>query len=327
MRRALFILPILLCGPALAQTPIASNSGNAQPIEITATKSVEWLRNNNQYVARENVVASQGGFTIKSSLLTADYKEGEKSSMQIWQMTAQDNVTILSDGNTATGDKAVYNVETGLATLTGNNLKLVSPDQTVTARDRMEYHSVSRQAKAIGNAKVVRGTDTLAANMITATFIDKEAAPSKPQQNSAGPMGGGNVEKIEAEGNVVITTPTEILRGSRGIYHAATNTAELIGNVKIERGQNILEGERAEVNLTTNVSKMFGSTKTNGGDGRVRGIFYPGSDKPANQGAQQAPKKPANPPISAPSSALPLDTVPSAPVPSAPAAPASPEMF
>lgn len=292
---------LFLCYPAMAQS---SNSG--QPIEITATKSVEWLRNDKQYVARENVEAKQGTVTIKSNLMVADYKEGDKSSMQIWQLTAEDDVTIISDGNTATGEKAVYNVDTGVSTLTGGDLKIVSPDQTVTAKERMEYHSATRQAKAIGSAKVVRGQDVLAANVITATFKDKQAGA---QQTSSGPLGGGNVEKIEADGNVVITTPTEKLYGNKGVYKADTNTAELFGDVKIERGQNVLEGDRAEVNLTTNVSKMFGSEQSGG---RVRGVFFPGSDKGGS-----APKTPATP---APSAA-PLAPPAQAPVTSAPAAP------
>lgn len=302
----LFLMPLLFCAPAMAQT---SNSG--QPIEITATKSVEWLRNDKQYVARENVEAKQGTVTIKSNLMIADYKEGDKSSMQIWQLTASDNVTIISDGNTATGDKAVYNVDTGISTLTGGDLKIVSPDQTVTAKERMEYHATTRQAKAIGSAKVIRaGGDTLSANTITATFKDK-AASATPAATSTGPMGGGNVDKIEADGNVVIVTPSEKLYGNRGIYKADTNTAELFGKVKIERGQNVLEGDRAEVNLTTNVSKMFGSEKSGG---RVRGVFFPGNDK-----AGAAPKTPATPAPSAP-------LAPPAPAPVT-SAPATPDMF
>ena len=262
----------LLAAPAMAQ-----QANSDQPIEITASKTVEWLRNEKQYVARENVVVKQGNMTILSDLLTADYRDGASGSMEIWQITADGNVRIKDDKNTAYGDKGVYDVTQGVAVLTGENLRLISPDQTVTAEDRMEYHSNERMAKAIGNAKVVRAKDTLTADTITAYFKDQPAsaaaATAKPATNA---VGGGSLDRIEADGNVVIKTPTETLRGSKAVYRADTNIAELTGKVKIERGPNVMEGSRAEVNLNTNVSKMFSSGKDGG---RVRGVFFPGSEK------------------------------------------------
>ena len=67
-----------------------------------------------------------------------------------------------------------------------------------------------------------------------------------------------------------------MLTGDRGIYQASTNIAELHDNVKITRGPNVLEGEKAQVNLETNVSKISGGS---GETGRVRGVFYPGSEE------------------------------------------------
>lgn len=271
---------------AAPTTPVPAKANSEQPIEITALKSVEWLRNDKKYIARDDVIIKQGDVTITSDIAVADYREGKTSSMEIYQLTAEGNVTIDNSGNKASGDKAVYDVDSAVATLTGSNLRLVSPDQTVTATERMEYHPNARQAKAVGNAKVVRGQDTLSANTITATFKDKGATTT-----ANAPAGTGNLDRLDAEGNVVIVTPSETLRGQRGVYRADTNTAELTGNVKIERGPNILEGERAEVNLTTNVSKMFGAA---GGDGRVRGVFFPGSEKkPGAQAPSQAPTNPA----------------------------------
>jgi len=300
---------------APAPAPAPANSG--QPIEITATETVEWLRNEKQYVARKDVIVKQGAMEIHSDLLTADYREGAESSMEIWQLTAEGNVKILDETTTAYGDHGVYDVTKGVAVLTGKDLKLVSPDQTVTATERMEYHANDRLAKAIGNATVVRAKDTLKANTLTAYFKDETvAAPAaqtaKPANSPLG--GGGNIDRLEADGNVVIKTPTETIYGSKAVYRADTNTANITGKVRLERGENVLEGNRAEVNLTTNVSKMFGSEKEGG---RVRGVFFPGSDTLTNNKGQDKPAAvPAQPP--APS-------VPAAPAPAPVAAPAVPE--
>lgn len=281
------LLTALLCCAstmAFAQEAAPVKTSSDQPIEITAVKSVEWHRNDKKYIARDNVVIKQGDVTISSDIATADYREGATSSMEIYQLTADGNVTIDNGGNKATGEKAVYDVDKAVATLTGSDLRLTSPDQVVTAKERMEYYPDARQAKAIGNAKVVRAEDTLSANVITATFRDGNA----PSNNTAAT---GNLDRIDAEGNVVIVTPTETLRGNRGVYRAATNTAEITGNVKIERGPNIIEGQRAEVNLTTNISKMFGGEN---GTGRVRGVFFPSSQpKSGEQAPSPAPSNPA----------------------------------
>lgn len=316
MKRLFFLTALLASTAAFAQSPAPSN--NAQPIEITADKSVEWLRNQNQYVARENVIVTQGTMNIHADLLTADYREGAQSSTEIWQLTAEGNVRIADETNTAYGDKGVYDVTQGIAVLTGKDLKLVSPDQTVTATDRMEYHANTREAKAIGNAKVVRPKDTLTANIITAFFKDDAAAPEPAAAKTpASPLGGGsNLDRLEADGNVVIKTPTETLHGQHAIYRADTNTAEITGKVKIERGPNVLEGNRAEVDLDTNISKLFGSEKEGG---RVRGVFFPGSEKKPGEKGNPAPTAPAPAPQPVPEIPAPQSGISPVPPPSEPA--------
>lgn len=258
---SLLLISVPVCTSALAQG-LPSNS--SEPIEITADQSLEWHRNDLQFIARTNAKAQQGAVSVSGETLIADYKSSDESSIDIWQLTAQNNVTIQNEDSTATGDKAVYNVETGIATLTGSNLKLISPDQTITANDKFIYDTTARKASAIGNAKVVRAEDTIEASTIEAIFKEN------------GSSGQQTVETMEAKGNVVITTPAELLSGDYAIYKSASNTAEISGNVKITRGPNVLEGAKAEVDLTTNISKMFGSERT--GE-RVRGVFYPGTAK------------------------------------------------
>lgn len=309
------LLAAALC--ALMPAPsYAQSSNSAQPIEITARKTVEWLRNQKQYVAREDVIVTQGAMTLKSDLLTADYRDGAQSSMEIWQLTAAGHVQIADDANSAYGDNAVYDVIKGVAVLTGTDLRLVSPDQTVTAKDRMEYHANERKALAIGKAKVVRAHDTLSADALTAYFKDG-ASSAQPQQNAAQtiPGAGGGLDRLEAAGNVVIKTPTETLYGSTATYQAASNTATLSGKVRIERGPNILEGSRAEVDLNTNISKLFGGAEDGG---RVRGVFFPGSEK--KEGAKVKPQQPgATVPQQTNSITVPAAPAPAAVVQTAPA--------
>ncbi|NCC20991.1 MAG: ostA-like family protein [Alphaproteobacteria bacterium] len=235
---------------------------SAERIEITADKALEWRRNDRTFIATGQALAKQGETAISADTLTADYRDGPDGNFNIWRMTAEGSVRISNPESTATGARAVYDVDNGIALMTGGDLRLVSPGQIVTARDRFEYHVTNGRLLAIGNALVVRGEDTLKADTVSVKFTDKD--------------GKRTLESVEASGNVRIITPTETLHGDRGIYRAADNIAEIEGNVRIERGQNVLQGSRGQVNLTTNVSRLLGGA-TAGDGGRVRGVFYPGS--------------------------------------------------
>ncbi len=261
-RRAFLALLLVTCTLYLATAHAhAQNPARDQPLEITADHTLEWHRNTQQYIARGNVVAQQGDVTIMADTLTADYHETGAAAFEIYRLTAAGNVRITSQGNTAIGTNAVYDVDSGTAVMTGDNLSLASPDQTVTARDSLEYFVTEGRLTARGNATVIRGEDRMVADTASAVFTEDAT-------------GARRLNSLSAEGNVRIVTPTEVLTGRRGVYTAATNIAAISGDVKITRGPNVLEGERAEVNLTTNVSRMLGDPA---GGGRVRGVFFPNS--------------------------------------------------
>lgn len=241
----------------------AGKSARQEPLEISAQESLEWHRNEKFFKASKDVVAKQGQTVLRAAVMTAEYKESAGKSMDIHTIKADGSVRIETGTNKAYGEHATYDLKKGYAVMTGRGLKMESPEQTVTATDRFEYWVQKGELSAVGNAKAVRAGDTLESERIQAYFT----------QDSKGSRA---LKSLEATGQVVITTETEVLTGERATYDAQTNLAQLIGNVKVRRGPNILEGDRAEVDLKTNISKMFGS-KTNGG--RVKGVFFPGSEK------------------------------------------------
>ena len=92
------------------------------------------------------------------------------------------------------------------------------------------------------------------------------------------------LQRVEGFGNVHVSTPTEIVRGDRGVYNADTGIAMLSENVRITRDQNQLDGDFAEVNLNTGISRLL--TRADGnGKAQVRGMFMPKSDVQAPGGA------------------------------------------
>ncbi len=260
MRNTIFIFCLIFLFSITSV--LAQNPDSNKPLKITADESLEWHRNEKYFKAKKNIRASQGQTTLLSDILTAKYREDKGKAISIHTIQADGNVEIISPESKAYGDKAIYNIDKGYAVMTGNNLRLVSDDQNVTARDKFKYWINQNRLEAIGKAKAVRLGDTLEADKIIAIF----------KKNKQGKQA---LETLEAIGNVIITTPDEVLTGDKAIYKTTTDIAQLQGNVEITRGPNIVNGDKAQVNLKTNVSKIFGNSKQNG---RVRAIFYPNSE-------------------------------------------------
>lgn len=286
---ALTLAMLLGISGASAQTPIQNNSD--APVEIFADSTLEWNRVQKTYTARGNAIARQGKMQVKSDTLTAHYSGGQDASgksagsagglgSSIEKMTANGNVEITSAPYTAFGDKAVYDIASGMATLTGSNLRIETPTESLTAQEKIEFDTAKNRLSAIGNATARRGADSLMSDNLVAHF-------------AGGSDGAMTLQRIVADSAVTVKTARETVTGDSGVYDVTAGKATLRGKVRILQGENWLEGTRAEVDLKTGVSKLFGdaprdaarpSLTINGvatpppapvGDGRVRGVFYP----------------------------------------------------
>lgn len=296
----LALIFVLSSSAASFAADIAATTNDA-PVEIFADKTLEWDRVKKTYTARGNAVARQGTMQVKSSTLTAHYADGDNTAAttggmgaEITKLTADGGVEISSPPYTAHGDVAVYDITTGIATLTGDDLKIETPTENLTAQQRIEFDTTKNRLSAIGDATAVRGTDSLKSDRLDAFFT--EAADGKIA-----------LQRITADNAVTIKTAKETVTGDSGVYNAAAGTATLRGRVRILQGENWLEGTRAEVDLKTGVSKLFADGKpipartsliVDGverppiapvGDGRVRGVFYPKKKAPESA-APEAPK-------------------------------------
>jgi len=244
------------------------------PIEIYADDGIEWQQNSQAYIARGNARAVQGEVTIFGDVLIAYYRKPPQGGTQIWRMDAIGNVRIVSPEQTAYGAKAVYGVDSGVLVMTGKPL-LVTKTDRITARDSLEYWEKRSLAVARGNAIAIRGDKRLRADVLIAYFVKGKNGKSEMQQ-------------INAFDNVLISTPTEIVRAQRGVYNVKTGIVVATGSVKISRGQDQLNGQAAEINLNTGISRMLGSAA-----GRVHGSFQSQSvkGKAARQGTKSMPPR------------------------------------
>ncbi|CAH0148495.1 LptA/OstA family protein [Roseomonas sp. CECT 9278] len=318
---ALAAAMLLLAGGAVAQGIDLSQGG---PVEVTSNDGIEWRQADQVIVARGQARATRGGVTVESDRLIARYRprggagataarapaDGPAGGGEIWRLEAEGNVVITTATDRAEGDRAVYDMDQAVMVLTGQNLRLVNPDNTLTARDSIEYWSARRMAVARGNAVVVTNDGRrVRADTLVAYFAETPATATAPRPQAVtatatagagttampgaapGSQAPSSLDRVEAFGNVEIRTADEVVRGDRGVYSPNTGLARLLANVRITRGDNTLSGQEAIVNMQTGVARLVSAPGA-----RVQGLVVPqqgGQGLPAPgqpQQQQQAPR-------------------------------------
>lgn len=275
-----FLLWSVAAGILFTSTGLAAGLGltspdDHRPLDIEAEQGIEWQQNNQVYIARGNARASRGNATVYADTLIAHYRPAPPDrakpadagaltgSTDIYRVEAEGNVRLTTDTQTVYGDRAVYDLDSATAVVTGKHLKLVTPKDTVTARDSLEWYDNTLIAVARGEAVAVRETKRLAGDVLTAQVVKPADGPSR-------------ISRIDAQGHVLVTTLNEIARGATGVYNVDTGIATLAGGVTITRGDNELRGQYGVVDLNNNVSRLL-SAPPGGGTPRapVQGLIIP----------------------------------------------------
>jgi lipopolysaccharide export system protein LptA len=332
MRRLLLAAALLLPAAAWGQALDLSKGG---PIDVTAQDGMEWRQNEQVVIARGNARAVRGDVTVTADRLIARYRKRagaqtvaatsggpgsnpatDTGSNEIYRLEAEGNVKIFTPTDLAEADKAVYDIDQAVLLLTGKDLKITTPQQVMTARDTMEYWSQKHMAVGRGLAVVTTSdgkrisADTLVGYTRNTDPVPGAGAGQGPKPAAAPPAPGkgdptatsGKLERVEGFGNVEIRTPTETVKGDRGVYVADTGIARLAGSVRITRGQNFVTGNEALVNMRTGISTLVQERGR-----RVEGLVVPGDAQAgaAQPGAAQ-PGAPTQPkPRSTPSTPAP----------------------
>jgi lipopolysaccharide export system protein LptA len=292
----------LAAGLALATPARAQNFGlglttqdNNKPISIEADQGIEWQQNNHVYIARGHAKATRGQATVFGDVLMAYYRpvapgagtSGAPStakpaggandpiggnSTEIYRLEAIGNVRIATETQTIYGDRAVYDVDRTLLVVTGKHLRLETPRDTLTARDSLEWYDDKQLAVARGDALAVRDGKHLKGDVLTATVTRSADGSSS------------HISRIDAQGNVLVSSQDQIARGDAGVYNVDTGIATLTGRVTLTRADNELRGQYAVVDLNNNVSRLLSAPPTTqlteGKPARVEGLLVP-RQKPA----------------------------------------------
>jgi lipopolysaccharide export system protein LptA len=87
---------------------------------ISANMQLEYWEKKLMAVARGNANAVRQGKSLRADVLASYFRPDKMGNNQLYRIDAFDNVKIVTQKNTATANRGVYNVESGIATLTGS---------------------------------------------------------------------------------------------------------------------------------------------------------------------------------------------------------------
>ena len=131
--------------------------------------------------------------------------------------------------------------------------------------DSLEVQQDAQIAVFRGNVDAVQGDFNLRADQLIVHY-----RTNSENQNS--------IHLIEADGNVFLSSPTEMAQGEKGVYDIDADTVVLTGSVVLIRGDNVIRGDRLEMDLATGRSRVLSGGLEAGGVGRVKALFVPNSD-------------------------------------------------
>ena len=293
---------------AAAQSMDLSHGG---PVQVNASGGIDWQQQQQEVIAHGDARAVRGDVTVTADRLIAFYRKkptapgaaapppaktpggtapDASGASEVYRLEAVGHVHIFTQTDQAFADHGVYDMDQSVLVLTGGHLRLITPQDVLTALDSMEDWPQKHMAVARGNAVVLTNdARRIAADVLVAYTVPGQgnpapasppAAPPKPPSDPL--LASGKLQRVEAFGNVDVRTPTDTVRGDRGVYVPDTGRSHVIGHVRVTRGQNQLNGGAAEVNMKTGVATML-----SGGPERIQGLIVP-NDAQGPHGAPPA---------------------------------------
>ncbi|SNT68629.1 lipopolysaccharide transport periplasmic protein LptA [Paracoccus seriniphilus] len=152
MLRPLMIALLLASGPAFAQSVAfgGMQADSSAPVEVAADR-LEVDQADGNAVFTGNVVIGQGEMRLSADRVTVEYANEEQS--RIRSMHAVGNVVLVSGGDAAEAREAVYQVETGGVTLTGD--VVLAQGESVLTGDKMIVDLVNGTARVDGRVRSI----------------------------------------------------------------------------------------------------------------------------------------------------------------------------
>jgi lipopolysaccharide export system protein LptA len=150
----------------------------------------------------------------------------------------------------------------------------------------LEVRDPQKIATFSGDVRVVQGDTTMRCKTLVVFYgPEPGSAGQKPvvraKTSTGTPPNAQNIRRIEARGDVTVTSKDQNASGDLGVYDLHDKTITLSGNVVVSQGKNVIHGERVIVDTVTGNARVEAAPGAT--QGRVRALIIPNSD---NKGSE-----------------------------------------
>jgi lipopolysaccharide export system protein LptA len=160
-----------------------------------------------------------------------------------------------------------------LGAYAGDNPPLMPSGEPIEiTSDRMEAFNKEKLVVFSGNATVTKGNAVIKADKLLLYYKDNDDKTDK--KITAETAKTGDLEKIEAKGNVCLTQEQRIAKGDEAIYYRDSNKIILTGNAVLNEGKSSIKGERVTVLLNENRGIVEGNAQK-----QIKAVIYPQEKK------------------------------------------------
>ena len=120
--------------------------------------------------------------------------------------------------------------------------------------DSLSVDEQASNATFSGHVLAVQGDLKLASDTLLVTYVKGDKT---------------KIDTLTADGQVLMSTPTEAAQGAKAVYSLTDRQIEMTGDVVLTQGTSVMSGNRLVVDLNSGTGHM---------DGRVKTILQPGGN-------------------------------------------------
>jgi lipopolysaccharide export system protein LptA len=208
-------------------------------IEFTAQNGVVCSQVDNTCTGQGPIKIVRGPATLTCNKAIVYFDRADPEHHTVQKFEAFDQVIFTDSTRTlkANGSKAVYDLEHQLLILSGN--PVLSDEKTILyVGQEVVFNDITDVAVTQGRSTVKRDDKLIQADVFKIYF----------KKNAQGKL---TFDRCEGEGNVILSTSTEIAKSDQAFYRVDTQMAELKGEVTITRVQGQLKGSYAVYDMKT----------------------------------------------------------------------------
>jgi lipopolysaccharide export system protein LptA len=118
--------------------------------------------------------------------------------------------------------------------------------------DRLDAYNEKKMVVFSGNVVATQQDKTIYADTLNIFYKKEPGSQPKPQAKKKPETAGGELDRIEAVGNVRIVQLNRIVTGEKAVYFQNEQKIIVTGDPVLKEGENVIKGDRVVVLLDEN---------------------------------------------------------------------------